>query len=75
MKGARLFIIKSDRYCLNCLLSEKNLIKWYKETYEKDGDFEVEDILKDLKDDMDWQVQEIWFDDIDVWDEDGKLNI
>lgn len=82
---ARLYILHSDRYCLHCLVSNKCLVKWYKETFEKkdikieqncDGSYEVDDIIKDVNENCDdWNIQEVWFDDIDVWDEDGTLNI
>lgn len=82
MEGIFLYNLKSDRYCLNCLLSAKSLQRWYKKNFpdsklEKlcDGSYEIEDIVKDINNSGDWKVQKLFFDDFDIWDLDGNENI
>lgn len=82
MEGIYLYRLKSDRYCLDCLLSGKSLVRWYKKEFPNselpllcDGSYEIDDIIEDVNSGSDWKIEIMFFDDFDIWDEDGKLNI
>lgn len=82
MEGIFLYNLKSDRCCLNYLFSEKSLIRWFETVFpdnklEKlcDGSYEINDVVSEIKKIGDWRIEVIFYDDFDIWDKDGKLNI